>query len=291
MLPRRLLALFCCYFGLSNGAKILGVFPTPVMSHQIVFRALMEDLAKRGHHVVTMTTDPVKYTEKIPTLTQIDVHDISYKIWDEHFNFVKIREESPSKLHVVRKYNRVMLSVVESQIQTPAMQQMMNDPMMKFDVCFFEVLAPHVNPLKDRFNCSLILISSFSGKCQHFDAFESPSNPIMYPDTVSPYLDNLNFWQRLYVVSYDAYYRYVYSTEVFPLIDEGMKRIFGEDTRPVSEILNEADMLFLNAHPIFGGIRPITPAVVFLGSLHIKPNKPLPSVSISNGKQLQRLKL
>ncbi|XP_052744252.1 UDP-glucuronosyltransferase 2B15 isoform X2 [Bicyclus anynana] len=67
---------------LTSGARILGVFPTPSISHQVVFRPLVQELVKRGHEVTVITTDPAFKPGQAPTnLTEIDVHDLSYKIW------------------------------------------------------------------------------------------------------------------------------------------------------------------------------------------------------------------
>ncbi|XP_052741039.1 UDP-glucosyltransferase 2-like [Bicyclus anynana] len=69
----------------SETANILAIFPTPSISHQVVFRPLMHELVKRGHRVTIITTDPAFNEKQRPAnLTEIDVHDISYKIWQEY---------------------------------------------------------------------------------------------------------------------------------------------------------------------------------------------------------------
>ncbi|XP_077300077.1 UDP-glucosyltransferase 2-like isoform X3 [Arctopsyche grandis] len=238
----------------------------------------MENLAKRGHHVVTMTPNPIVYKEKIPTLNQIDVQQISYKFWKQQFNFVKLTEEATSPTNIMEKYYTLMCSIVEMQMKTPKMQKLLNDPSERFDLCFFESVAPHVNPIKDHFNCSLILISSLTGTLQDFDALGNPSNPVLYIDMMSPYMDDLNFWQRLHLSYLDIVYRYLYYFKMVPLLDERMKKVFGENIRSVDEIQKDVDMLFLNVHPIFGEIRPTVPGIVYMGSLHIRPTMPLPSI-------------
>ncbi|XP_077300076.1 UDP-glucosyltransferase 2-like isoform X2 [Arctopsyche grandis] len=278
MVNFRFIFLACCVVGSVNGSsRILGIFPTPSISHQIVFSALMENLAKRGHHVVTMTPNPIVYKEKIPTLNQIDVQQISYKFWKQQFNFVKLTEEATSPTNIMEKYYTLMCSIVEMQMKTPKMQKLLNDPSERFDLCFFESVAPHVNPIKDHFNCSLILISSLTGTLQDFDALGNPSNPVLYIDMMSPYMDDLNFWQRLHLSYLDIVYRYLYYFKMVPLLDERMKKVFGENIRSVDEIQKDVDMLFLNVHPIFGEIRPTVPGIVYMGSLHIRPTMPLPS--------------
>lgn len=65
-----------------EAARILAVFPTPSISHQVVFRPLTQELARRGHEVVVVTTDPAFPKGQAPlNLTEIDVHDLSYSAW------------------------------------------------------------------------------------------------------------------------------------------------------------------------------------------------------------------
>ncbi|KOB64163.1 UDP-glycosyltransferase UGT33F2 [Operophtera brumata] len=79
-----MLSLFtpvCVLFTVVNGAKILAVWPTPSISHQVVFRPLTEELARRGHEVTVITTDPAFEKGKAPpNLREIDLHDLSYNI-------------------------------------------------------------------------------------------------------------------------------------------------------------------------------------------------------------------
>lgn len=64
-----------------HSARILAWFPSPSISHQVVFRPVTQELAKRGHEVVVITTDPAFPPGQAPSnLTEIDVHDMSYNI-------------------------------------------------------------------------------------------------------------------------------------------------------------------------------------------------------------------
>lgn len=279
MLSHRFIYFACCILGLSNGARILGIFPTPSISHQVAFGPLMEALARRGHHVVTMTTDPVKHEVEIPTLTQIDVHDISYEKWNAAFNFVEIKERNTPLIALFGEYNIFMSAMTEIQMNTPAMKRLLNDPSEKFDLCFFEASIPTAYPIKDHFNCSMILFSSHTGGIQDFDAFGNPSHPILYPDFLTTHFGDADFWQRIELVFHDIKYRYLYNTKWVKIIDFYARRTFGQNTRPVDEIRRDADMLFLNMPPLLGMVRPTVPGIVYTGFMHIKPNKPLKLVS------------
>jgi glucuronosyltransferase len=58
-LPALMLMLLCTAFQ-ADSARILGIFPTPSFSHQIVFQTIMKALVARGHQVTVISTDPLK---------------------------------------------------------------------------------------------------------------------------------------------------------------------------------------------------------------------------------------
>jgi hypothetical protein len=54
-----------------RGAKVLSVFPFPSMSHVIVQKALMFELARRGHEVTVVSFFPEN--KVIPNYTDIEL--------------------------------------------------------------------------------------------------------------------------------------------------------------------------------------------------------------------------
>ena len=54
-----------------RGAKVLGVFPFPARSHLIVQKALMFELARRGHEVTVVS--PIPENKAIPNYTDIEL--------------------------------------------------------------------------------------------------------------------------------------------------------------------------------------------------------------------------
>lgn len=70
----------------SCASKILGIFPTPSISHQIGFHVLVKDLAARGHELTILTTDAIKIDN--PNVTQINLHS-TYDVFKREFKFVE----------------------------------------------------------------------------------------------------------------------------------------------------------------------------------------------------------
>jgi glucuronosyltransferase len=56
---------------MTRGAKVLGVFPFPARSHLIFPKALMFELARRGHEVTVVSSSPEN--KVIPNYTDIEL--------------------------------------------------------------------------------------------------------------------------------------------------------------------------------------------------------------------------
>ncbi|XP_077300070.1 UDP-glucosyltransferase 2-like isoform X2 [Arctopsyche grandis] len=273
----QILCQFLLIINTVNSARILGIFPMPSVSHQNSYRPLMEALAKRGHELVIATTHPAKYKqEEYPNLRQIDLHEVSYPKWTE-LNMAGIKESSTwGNFLIIMKGKRVVDEILDDELGLPEMQDLIKNPKHQFDLCFIAAITPAMFAFKDRFNCSLILISSQAGSISNYKAFGSPTDPTLYPPMLSPYLDDLNFWQRVHISLIYVGTMIFYRSAFVWSCDSLVRKHFGEDYRSVGEIEKSADMLFLNDHPILGGIRPTVPGIIFLYGMHIKPHKPLP---------------
>ena len=71
MLPAWLLMLTLMPVAMIRGAKVLGLFPFPSRSHMIVQKALMFELARRGHEVTVVSSFPEN--KAIPNYTDIEL--------------------------------------------------------------------------------------------------------------------------------------------------------------------------------------------------------------------------
>jgi glucuronosyltransferase len=71
MSPAWLLMLMLMPVAIIRGAKVLGVFPFPARSHLIVHKALMFELARRGHEVTVVSSFPEN--KAIPNYTDIEL--------------------------------------------------------------------------------------------------------------------------------------------------------------------------------------------------------------------------
>lgn len=277
-----LLTLISIVFFYTDAARILAIFPTPSISHQVVFRPLTQELAKRGHDVVVITADPAFPKGRTPkNLTEIDLHDMSYATWGTLM--AKVSEDQMLQGNYREEmdaFHRVFLDLFERQIQVEEVQDLIKNQNGTFDLILSEAWVRHLLGFSHVIKAPLIQVSSFGAINNNYEVIGAPTHPLIYPFVLNTRLYNLTYWEKL--TELYNYYNYM---SVY-LDQEGyenivMKRIFGADVPPLSELQNNVEMLFLNIHPVWEGNRPVPPGVIYMGGLHQTPEKELPKVTQS----------
>lgn len=175
----------------TENARILGIFPTPSISHQVVFRALMKALSERGHHLTIMTTDP--FVTDNPNVTQIDWND-SYDIFRRGLNFVDHKEAKKSEIDLLENFIDLSFKMMEEQLNNPEVQKLINGKVsMKFDVVFVEYLNYLTySAFAEHFDAPLVGITSLDTLTVAHEAMGNNANPIVHPEIFFPFVGVLN---------------------------------------------------------------------------------------------------
>ncbi|KAM3962193.1 UDP-glucosyltransferase 2-like [Aphomia sociella] len=261
----------------NDAAKILAYFPTPSVSHQIVFQPLMLELAKRGHEVTVFTPDPISPKSKInANLTEIDLHDLSYTMWREIV--FDSKTTSGKKSGIVQQisvlYN-LITDISAKQLEMDEVQHIINDKKKKFDLIFVESLWRPGLGFSYLYNAPVILMSSFLSIYNNMEMVGAPVHPILYPSMFRQKLNNMTLWDKI-IELYNHYSMNSMLDSTEKKQNELVKKVFGPDVPNLNELYNNVHMLFLNSHPLWDSNRPVPPNVVYLGGLHRKPVKELP---------------
>ncbi|XP_053619948.1 UDP-glycosyltransferase UGT5-like isoform X6 [Plodia interpunctella] len=269
----RSLLFLCCVYSF-NAARILFVIPTPSISHQTPIRPVFLELARRGHDVVVITTDPV--TGTIPNLTQIDMHDISYTIWREKILDVSMSSGSSDDLEnqIYSSFN-LLIDIFEIQMATEEVTTLINDKTKKFDLVFLEAFFRPALLFSHIYKAPVILISSFLSMYNNLYVIGAPVHRFLYPEASRQRLNNLTMWEKITELNKQfKIEKIIDNAEVKQ--NEVIKKVLGPDAPTLEDLYNNVDMLFLNAHPIWDSNRPVPPNVVYLGGIHKIPRKDLP---------------
>ncbi|XP_068623979.1 UDP-glucosyltransferase 2-like [Battus philenor] len=256
-------------------ARILAVFPTPSISHQVVFRPLTQELAKRGHDVVVVTPDPAFPKGKAPPrLTEIDVHDISYKHWKK---FVTVAAENKNDLLFQIKTAHYLFSdIFQKQLEMNEFKQILTNVSITFDLLLIEACVTPALSLSYIYNVPVIQVSSFGGSVRNHDLFGNPNHPLFYPSSQRQKIYDLTIWDKMF----EFYLYYIRIQELYNDVEDkanaDLPRIFGSNIPDINILKDNAHMMFLNYHPIWDTNRPVPPNVIYMGGLHQKPYKELP---------------
>ncbi|XP_013186763.2 UDP-glycosyltransferase UGT5 [Amyelois transitella] len=259
-----------------EAARIFGVFPTPSISHQVTFRPLIQELVKKGHEVVVLTTDPAFTEEERPkNLTEIDVHDVSYHVWVENFKSNMDTSKKSSLKNQIRLIYEMMTQVFEMQMNLDVMQEIIKKKIKPFDLILVEAYMLPALGFSHVFKVPVIQMSSFLPVYSDIRNIGAHDHPLLYPALGRQKLDNLSLLDKVKEL-YNHYSMDSDTRKAETFFDESVKRIFGPDVPDLSELYNNIDMLFLNTFPIWDSNRPVPPSVQYLGGIHMKPVKELP---------------
>ncbi|XP_068623992.1 UDP-glycosyltransferase UGT5-like [Battus philenor] len=258
-----------------EAAKILAIYPTPSISHQVVFRPLTLELIKRGHSVTVVTTDPIFPKGNAPeNLTEINAHDVSYKMITKAFPKLTPGNENDfiTQLKYLKKHFQTIL-VEQSKIKE--FNEIINNKTQEYDLIMIEALYVIALGITHIYKAPTILVSSFGAFIDTYDIMGVPTHPILYPNIFRQKLYDLSLYDKISELYNQLRINYILNY-VDENEDEIIKRIFGSDVPSLAVLKNNVDMLFLNINPIWEGYFPVPPGVIHMGGLHLQPLKELP---------------
>lgn len=279
------LTILTIYVTNIDSARILGVYPTPSISHQVVFRVLSLELVKRGHEVVVITPDP-EFRNQVPpeNLTEIDIGQ-AYKAMENLVSNSDVlstfkRGVIIDILSLIKINPKSMIKYGHDVFAFPEVKSLIADKSQKFDLVIVEAMTYATLIFSKLYNAPAILFSSFYGTPDNFLTVGAVSrHPVLHPHIFRSNLKDLSIWGKIKELK-NEWDLQVYDTVIEQLDNDFLKSEFGVNAPTVHELKSYIELFFVNVHPIFDGNRPVPPGVVYLGALHLKPIKPLPEVSI-----------
>ncbi|CAH1286162.1 unnamed protein product [Diabrotica balteata] len=266
-----LLLLLSCTFG--HSAKILGFFPLPSISHQMIFQPIWKELSLRGHDITVITTDPLR-DSNLTKVTEIDTTYIYGKLAEMGW---------PHKASSANNiFNRVaFLCDITSSIaeqQFGEVQDILKKG-EKFDLVLVQIsynLNLALAAANSFGNPPVVGISSLGLFLHSHDALGNPTHPIVSPDMMLNFAGELSFFDKVQSFLYNIWYRIFYYWYALPKADKIARKYFGEDMPYLGDLERNISLLLLNVNPIIHNVRPNVPNVIEINQMHIKERKPLP---------------
>ncbi|XP_063244123.1 UDP-glycosyltransferase UGT5-like isoform X2 [Bacillus rossius redtenbacheri] len=255
----------------TGGYRILGVFPHTAKSHFIMSGTIMRELATRGHEVVVISPFPEKNPPK--NYRDITYVDPSNTIVDSFTLDMVGGARIVETLYVLYSLG---VETCEATYSSQKVQELLKSD-EKFDLVMVEIFNTECFlPFAHRFNASLVGISSSVLMPWANERFGNPDDPSYIPVHFTGYTDRMTFSERLantlILSAVKVAYDYVFNYKANQIV----RKYFGEMVPTVEEMASKMSLLLVNSHFALHQPRPLVPAVVEVGGIHMKEPKAMP---------------
>lgn len=183
----------------ASGANILGLMPICSPSHHIWNKALLHELANRGHNLTILSVDVPKPNEKLPKNVHYIHIEKAYDSLHENLDFDSI--VGAMGLSVIPHLYNWGLSSAPGIVESEGWKTLMSYPdNFKFDLVIYDYTLGHILlGFVDKFNYPpLIGMSAFLINPLTIDYIANPLFPAYIPHWSTAYDVDMNIVQRFH---------------------------------------------------------------------------------------------
>ncbi|XP_058820278.1 UDP-glycosyltransferase UGT5-like [Topomyia yanbarensis] len=252
--------------------KILGLFPHPAISHFHFFEPVLKGLAAAGHEVTVVShfpnaKPPPNYIDLPLTGMELMTNSVSFELFEyrpafSHFmEFFMLYDWGKQACNNALDSTAIK-QVLESKVQYDLvlMEQFNNDCMLG---------VAHL------LNAPYIGLSSCPLMPWHYDRVGNPNIPSYIPALFMGYSEKMSFSQRLANFITVHMFKMMYSWFNDNAANSMLRQRFGDNMPDIKDLQKRTSMMFVNQHYSLSGPKPLSPAVVELGGIHIQEFKEL----------------
>lgn len=161
------------------------------------------------------------------------------------------------------------------------LSRLLDYPRNHFDLIIFDITCgQYLYPLIEYFGNPPVVAVAPIGLVPHMLDIMGDHFYSYYPIYVTPYIDRMSFFQRLYnflLYQIDFLYKWYYIN----LMETRAKEKFGNDIASFYETMSKVGVLLVNYDPILDFPQPISPHIIPVGGLHMKRPTELPTVALT----------
>lgn len=255
-------------FDLNNGYRILGIFPSNVKSHFVMFEKLMNGLIKKGHSVDVISYFPLD-NQRTENYKHISIRDIlPAKQNNVSFqSFIKPMRNIFWITLVADDIGHKFCDIFKKQSVNDLISKSSPEP---YDLIVTELFfAPCYFALGRHLNAPIVAMSSNALFDFMNDPFGNPVNPSFVPSGMVNYSQKMTFWQRVINTICTNFMKILFNHSI-KIQDKYVEKYFGPGYPTVYELQKEVALILVNSHFLFNGIRPITPSIIEVGGMHIE---------------------
>lgn len=279
--------LMLCWLQRTYGGNVL-VFPGEY-SHWLNMRVILEELLDRNHSVtvlVASSSPSVNYDKK--ERFSFKVVNVSHSKKDMHavlesfVDYWMYEAQNASTLEVALKVREIigkstelMLDSCDSMLRDKEFLEMLRKS--KFDALLADPMMPCSDLMADILDLPYIISLRFSfGNALESNCGQMPSPPSYVPSPPLSYSLPMTFFERVNNVLMLVFQFLVFQLHTQYHLNPFYSEIKGKPTH-LCELMGKADIWLIRTYWDFENPRPFLPNFKFVGGLHCKPAKPLPT--------------
>nr|AEW43142.1 UDP-glycosyltransferase UGT47A2 [Helicoverpa armigera] len=261
----------------ARAARLLAVLPTNTKSHHAMYGRLLEALARRDHQLTVVTHFPMKNPP--PNVQQISLAGTIPEIT----NNLTVQHDS-IKPDFIRNLEQIMKECVDAcstVAKVPAVKALLNST-ETFDLVIVEVFGSDCFlPLGKKYEAPVVGLLSSVPLPWVNEQLGNPEATSYVPSYMVGYGQRMTLWERfsntMAVIIAKVLYRYKSQIPSQAISD----RLFGPGPK-LESLAENYSLVLSNSHFSINEVRPLVPALVEVGGLHLDDAPILP-------RQMQKL--
>ncbi|XP_022814659.1 UDP-glucuronosyltransferase 2B19-like isoform X1 [Spodoptera litura] len=261
-----------------EGYKILALLPYPGKSHFMVFEPILEELARRGHHVTVVSFFP----SASPQANRRDVSLVG--LAPLNVEVINLQDfDNPTFLSSKLQFSLISnIMAFNLQLCQTVLYSDIFEEFVKGEGAYDVVLSEHFHTdcmmgIVHNYRAPSVALMSCALTPWAFSRFGADDNPAVFPSMVLPLVDEMSFLEKLVNAFNVNFYKYwhSYATRNEQKLVETR---LGRKLPPLNELAKNASVVLVNTHHTLNGVRVLPPSVVEVGGIHLhnKTVKPLP---------------
>lgn len=265
------------------GSKILAVMTVPSHSHHHWNLVYLKALAERGHQITYLGVD--EYKNPAPNISYIFI-DNAYDLYGS-MDFTDLSDKNlfSALAELYEWYNLEITDFVKQKGFQEFLKVVKTE---KFDLVVFDLgtISFWLGAVDLMGRPPVIGITAFGVPEWSMDFSGTPYPIQNNPHFLLPMGKNMSFWERLYNAGVFYYAKFLRKYYHMELQEREAKKVFGEGIRNIAEIEDDIAINFVNINWATEGSFPMSPSLIPIGGLHIKPVQTLPKVWLRNSRKV-----
>lgn len=263
----RVLATFFGCITIASSYNILGLFPHPGISHFHFFHPIMRGLAEAGHNVTVISHFPDKnpianYTDLLLPPVDLFVNIVDLKAIEKRRFYTPV--------HTFFSLHKWGEEACINTFQSDALEQVLSGS-TRYDLIVMEQFNTDcLMGIAHVLQVPVVALSSCPLLPWHYERIGNPIIPSYIPALFLGQGENIDFFHR--VVNWFIYhgYNFLYDLLSHKVATDLVRQRFGDHMPDTKELSMNTSIFFVNQHYSLSGAKPLSPAVIELGGIHIQ---------------------